>query len=191
MSWARAGWGPVLAGTALFVACDGTLLRIDVSETSTTVIEEASLVETLLGDLGFGDFVALDVTASEELQNQGVAPGDIQDVRLAAFTLVATAPEGADLAFLESLTVSVDAPGLDPVVIARGDSFPAGGASVALDVEDVDLTAYVTSQSLTVTVDAEGGRPERATTVEASFTLSVGVTAQGACKALDGDRDTR
>jgi len=57
---------------------------------------------------------------------------------------------------------------------------------VALDLDDVDLTPYVVSESLTVTTDATGRRPEQDTVVQARFGLSVGVTGQGACRAIGG-----
>lgn len=179
----RGWWG---AAVVAVLACQGELLRIDVPQESETTIPKATLVETLLGDLGFGDFVDMDITASQELQNQGVQPGDIVDVRLTAFSLTVTSPSSGDLSFVTSLEVYVEAPGLPRVLLASGSDFPAGQARVDLDLEDVDLTDYAVSQSMTIELEAEGSRPEDDTRVLAATNLSVGVTAQGACNAIQG-----
>lgn len=180
----RPAW--ITLGLFAFLACDGELLRIDVAQESETTLSKGTLLETLVGDLGFGDFLDMDVTAAQELQNQGVQPGDIQDVRLVDFTLEASAPEGADLSFLERLEVWVEAPDLPRVRIASSVTFPEGEAEVVMDLDDVDLTPYAVSRSMTIEVDAEGSRPDADTTVRAAYTLSVGVTAQGACNAITG-----
>ena len=63
--------------------------------------------------------------------------------------------------------------------IAHADDFPEGEPKVSFTLDDVDLTAYVVSQSLTITTDVTAHRPEQDTDVTAAFTLDVGVTAQG------------
>jgi len=166
------------------VACGGKLFSIRISESSTVTVPEAMLVETLIGDLGFDDFSSLDLTQSEELQNQGVAPGDIEETFLVAFSLEALAPDGADLAFVEHFDVFVEAPDLPRARIASQDDFPAGEALVEFVLEDVDLTDYLVSRSMTLTTEVRGRRPEQATDVEAAFTLRVGVTARGTLNRL-------
>jgi len=176
---------PRLKGTLfaalLWAGCGGGLLTIPVDETATTTIAPGTLLEDLLGDLGFDAFLDMDVTASEELQNQGVEPGDVVEVRLTTFTLEATEPAGADLSFLSGLAVYVESEGLDKVEIAHADAFPEGQALVDFEIDDVDLTDYVVSQSMTITTEVTGHRPDQETTVEASFSVDVGVTVQGAC----------
>lgn len=172
---------------AVVVACAGALVDIPVSESAATTIPAATPLETLLGDLGFGGFTQIDLTEDEELKNQGVEPGDIVDVRLTRFTLTVIDPPDGDLSFLDELAFSASAPGLPKVRIASSTTFPPGERTVELELEDVDLTDYVTSESMTITTDATGGRPDEATTIEAAFTLIVGVTSQGACKAIQGD----
>jgi len=174
------GW-PLLA-----LACQATLLRIDIDESAQTVIPRGTVLEQLLVDFGFEDFVALDLTQAEELQNQGVSPGDIRDARLTAFTLTALAPAGADLDFLDALSVWVEAPDLPRVRIASLDPFPADTPSVDLQLDDVDLTPYLVSAAMTLTTEASGRRPDADTTLDATFALRVGVTGQGACNAIKG-----
>lgn len=171
-------------GLAIVVACGGTLFSIRIEETTTITISEASLVESLLTDIGFEEFTSLDLTDSEELQNQGVEPGDIRETFLVEFSLEAVDPPGSDLSFIDALEVYVEAPDLPRVLIASQDSFPMGEALIDFELEGIDLTPYVVSQSMTLTTDAAGRRPDEATQVEALFALSVGVTSQGVCNQL-------
>lgn len=173
-----------LAAGILWMGCD-TLLRITVEESGTTVIEAGTPLETFLGDFGFGDFTDLDITAAEELQNQGVQPGDISTVTVETFTLRSI--DGADLSFLDDVTVWVEAPDLERVTIATASDFPAGTTEVAFTLEDVDLADYVVSEAMTIGTDVTGSRPREQTTIEAAIALSVGVTTQGACNYIKGE----
>ena len=96
-------------------------------------------------------------------------------------------PVGVDLSFLSSIELWVEAPDLDAVLIASADSFPEGESLVVFDIEDVDLTDYVVSRSMTITTEVTGHRPDQDTLVEARFDLAVGVTGQGACNYIKGD----
>lgn len=140
-------------------------------------------------DFGFEGFAALDLTAAEELENQGVQPGDIKTARLTVLTISAADPPGADLDFLDALTIWVEAPDLPRARIAHLSPFPADTPSVDLQLDDVDLTAYIVSTAMTLTTDASGRRPEVDTLVEANFAIQIGVTGQGACNAIRGGAD--
>lgn len=166
------------------LACGGALFRLTLSESATTVVQGGTLLEQLVDDVGFGSFLDMDLVSSEELQNQGVSPGDIQEVYLVDFVLVATDPPGADLAFLDRLEVFVEAPQLPRVRIASQSDFPEGIAEASFELEDVDLTDYVVSESMTITTDATGRRPDDDTTIEATFEIELGVTQQGLCNNL-------
>ncbi len=169
-------------------ACkDGVLTRIDVDGSATSTVQGGNILTELVGTLGFSSFTAMDITSAEELQNQGVEPGDIKDVRLISFELEAIDPSGADLAFIESMAVDVEAPDLEQVQIASATDFPAGVALVEFDIEDIDLTEYVVSESMTLTTDVTGNQPPEDTTVEARYLLEVGVTLQGATNARKND----
>ena len=169
--------GPLVV--AVVVACGSKLFTIDVEGESETVVEQGTLLEDLVGDLGFDDFLDMNVVETEELQNQGVEPGDIEDVRLVDFVLVATEPAGADLSFLAEMALFVEANGLERKRVAFQDQFPEGVAEVAFELDDVDLTPYAVSESMSLTVDVTGHRPEDDTTVVARYVLAVGVTSQG------------
>ena len=175
---------PALITGAL--ACQGVLFSISIEEEDQILVEQGTLVEALIGDLGFGQFVSMNLVAAEELENQGVAPGDIEDVYLVRFELEATDPPGADLAFIDRMDLLVSAPGLPEVLIASAESFGPGQRLVSFAVEEVNLTDYLVSEALTLTTDVTAGRPEVDTTVTARFELDVGVTGQGACNQVKG-----
>ena len=175
-----------LASAILWIGCDGSLITIPVEQRAETTVAAGTILEDLLGDMGFSDFLAMDIVQSEELQNQGVAPGDVQDVRLVALSLEAKSPGGSDLSFLSSVEFWVEAPDLPRARVASAIAFPEGQAHVAFTIDDLDLTDYATSQSMTLTTEVTGHRPDEDTLVEAVIELDVGVTAQGACRAAEG-----
>lgn len=162
-----------------WLACQSGLFHIDVNESSKTTVPRGSILEDLLGDLGFEDFVSMDITAAEELQNQGVEPGDIEEVFLTSLVLATDAEH--DLSFLGTMEVYVESPGLEKVRVAWQDDFPEGVSIVEFNLDDVDLTEYVVSQSVTITTEVNAHSPDDDTPVEARIGLDVGVTASGAC----------
>jgi hypothetical protein len=162
-----------------------SLLTIEISESSQVMVEQGTVLESLLGDLGFGDFVSMDLTESQALSNQGVEPGDIERVTLTVLELEAIEPEGGDLSFLESMTFYVSAPDVEEALLASSPGFPQGEALVVFDREDIDLTPYVVSESMTIGTDVTAQRPEQDTLVEARFTVEVQATVQGVKNQLD------
>lgn len=188
MTWSvgrnRLCGGMTLPLLLLTSACGGSLKTIQVEQSATTVVPGGSLLEDLLGSLGFDAFTSMDITESEELENQGVEPGDVVDVELVAFELEALEPSGSDLAFLDSMQVLALAEGLPEIQVASQTSFPEGQALVEFQLSGEDLTDYVTSQAMTLTTQVTGHSPSEDTTVEARFVLDVGVTLQGAANQL-------
>lgn len=165
---------------AVLPSCrDGVLTTIQLDGEATTRIEGATILETLAGDLGFESFISMNLVESEELENQGVEPGDIRNARLAGFELEAVSPQDADLSFIDDMLIFVSSPDLAEQPIAGADAFPEGATRVAFEVEDVDLTDYIVSESLTIGTDVTGRRPEEATEVQARYRIEVGVTLQG------------
>jgi hypothetical protein len=156
-----------------------SLTTFTIDGEATTVVERGSILEDLLGDLGFSDWVSMDLTESEELKNQGVQPGDISEVRLTLLELEATAPEDGDLSFLDDMVVYAEAPEVDEAEVARADDFPEGQALVVFELSDVDLTPYAVSESMTLSTDVTAHRPEQDTTVTARFEVDVTATVQG------------
>ena len=169
----------------LGVGCDnGALFTIDVSESATAEIPGSGPlgdVTNLVGDLGFGGFAEMNIVESEELANQGISPGDIEEASLSAFSLTVEAPTDGDLSFIESMDVFVESPDLPKELVASQTAFDAN--SVTFDLVALDLTSYIVSESLTITTDVSGTPPEEDTTIRADIVLTVGVTAQGAKNA--------
>lgn len=166
------------------IACDAVLATISVEQEATTDVDGATLLEQLVGDLGFGSFLDMDITQSEELQNQGVADEDIQAVHLVVLELEVIEPDGGDLSFLDSMEFYVEAPDLDRKRVAVREDFPEGVSLVAFEIIDIDLHDYVVSESMTLTTEVTGHRPDDDTTITARFALDVEVTTQGACNAI-------
>lgn len=178
---------PIAVALAGALACQAKLFEISVSDESTSVVPGASILDELLPDdaLGFDDFLDMDITESEELANQGVEDGDIRDVELVDFVLRAVDPPDADLSFLSRLEVYVEAPGVPRALVASQHEFPEGVKEIAFELETLDLTPYVVSESMTFTVDATGQLPPDETTIVASYEVEVGVTGQGCAKACN------
>jgi hypothetical protein len=176
---------PLRPAAALLLAAGACsqLLTIDIEQSAETVVPGSAL-GGLLGALDFTGFTDLEVSIDTELQNAGVAPGDVRHVYVTQLTL--STPDGDDLAFLSSLAVYVSAEGLDTVRIASLDAFPDGVATLDMALDEVDLAPYVVAEALTVTTEAEGTSPASDTTVVADLRLQVEATPQGACNAARG-----
>ena len=172
------GW---FALVALFLMTCGDLDTFEVRKKSSTTLEKRSLLEDLIGDISFGELASFDLSESSELANQGVEKNQIDAVHLTSLSLQITAPpNGQDFTFLQSIEFYVEAPGVERRLIASGADFAAGATRVDLDVEDVDLAPYATAESMQVTTEATGSRPENDTTIEATLVLSVDVNVKGA-----------
>ncbi|MDP2313208.1 MAG: hypothetical protein Q8P41_09910 [Pseudomonadota bacterium] len=160
-------------------ACVGELLTVRVEQEGSTLIEGAGLVGTVLSSLELGGFDDLSVNIDQELQNQGVEPGDIASVYVVELRL--STPDGDDLSFLDTLDIYVSAPGLETARIAHLDAFPAGETTVQMELDGLDLTEFVVAESMTISTDATGTLPEDDTTIEVFMAIEVEATAQGAC----------
>lgn len=170
----------------LLLACSGQIASINLSESAEATIEGQSTlggITELVGGLGFSGFTEMDISQSSELKNQGVQQGDIETAMVTRFTLEVVDPSDADLSFISSLEIWVDAPDLDPVMVASQTDFPSGVASVDFVLEDVDLADYVVSDSMSIMTEASGSVPSDKVTIKATADFEIGVTAQGACNA--------
>ena len=180
----------VLGTLVAWTACkNGALTHIELADSDEVVVEKGSLLEDLVGSLGFDSFVSMDLTEAQELQNQGVEPGDISEAFLVEFSLTATSPSGADLSFIDSMKVYVEGPDLPRQLLASASSFDEGVSRVDFDLEDVDLVEYIVSESLTLETEVSAKRPSETTTIKADYVIDVGVTLQGASKAACGSAE--
>ena len=164
----------------LLVTCGG-LTHLTVTQTASATIPGATIVDQLVGSVGFANFASFDITQSQELKNQGVKREQINSVKLESLTLTITSPmNGQDFTFLSSIAFFVEAPGLAKKEVAHGGPFPAGARSVSLTVLDVELAPYAAASSMTFTTTASGNRPKSETTLEAKVVLGVDVNVAGA-----------
>lgn len=175
---------------ALAIGCQAQITTLEIEESAAATIPGATLLEVLAGDLGLDGLSEIDVTTSEEFVNQGAEPGDVRDVMIASFTFTATSPADADLSFIDSIEIHVEAPGLPQQRVAFIDGIPEGTSMVELELEDVDLTDYTVSESMTLSATASGQRPHDDTEVRADVVIAVGVTAQGACNYVTSGGDS-
>ena len=169
------------------IACQGQIASIELSESAEATIEGQSTLgglTDLVGALGFDGFAEMDISQSQALVNQGVQPGDIETAVVTSFTLSVIDPDDNDLSFISSLEIWVDAPDLEPVMVASQVDFPEGESVVEFELEDIDLVDYVVSDSMSITTEATGSVPSDTVTIQADATFEIGITAQGACNAI-------
>ena len=163
----------------ILVTCGG-LTHLTASQSASATIPGATLVEQLVGGVGFGGFTTFDLTQSEELKNQGVKRSQIDSVKLTTLSMEITAPaSGQDFTFLDSITFYVEAEGQAKAEIAHGGPFTAGATSVSLTVLDVELAPYAAAPSMSFTTDVTGRKPNNDTTVSATVALGVDVNVAG------------
>lgn len=154
--------------------------NVEVEQDGRAQIPAGSVIDQLLGDLAFDGFDDIDVSQSQELENQGYTEDQIDSVHLETLTLTVSAPAGGNLDFLESIAFFVEAEGEERVEIARLEPVPEGVTEVDVPVADVELLPYVVAESMTVTTEAMGSAPDDDTTVDAHLVFDVDVNVSGA-----------
>ena len=169
--------------TVLFAFTCGGIDNFTITEESQATIDSGiPVVGDLLGDLGFGGFLKMDISQNEELKNQGVKREQIDSVKIESISLTITSPDDGsqDFTFLDDLEFYVDADGLDKKLIASGANFAAGLTTIGLDVEDVELAPYAAADSMDITTEARGSPPDQDTTILGTIKLNVDVNVSGA-----------
>lgn len=142
---------------------------------------DAGIQITVLAAEGLGpleskvltEIPAVVVDLGDQLAEEGINREDIGEARIEDLLIEATDPEGADLSFLSAVSVTFEADGLDPLVVASAESFPEGEALIVPDLADEDLAPYLMAPTLTLTPVFDGHPPEETTTVEMPFTFKV------------------
>lgn len=166
-----------IAALAGMCTCD-SIDNFDVDIDSKATIPKATVLDTVLGLVTFGDFDKIDL--SHDLKNQGVTKDDVDSVKLKTMTLTIEAPDGQNFDFLTSLSFFAEAGGLDKVQIASLAEVPKGKRELELVINsDVDLKPYVVAPSMTVSSQIKGSRPKNDTTVSAHVVLDVDVHIPG------------
>jgi hypothetical protein len=154
------------------VGCSHLPVTFDVRTQSRTTIEKGTAVEQLVGSLGFGQFTNLDLAQSQEFRSNNVQKRHVASAKLKALTLSITAPQGQNFDFLESLTFFIESPGMPRRRLAH-QAIPRGATRLTFEPEDVELAPYVRADTMTITTEVRGRRPDRDTEVQCSLVLTV------------------
>ena len=171
----------LVAAVVFCLTCGADELdNVEVEQDGQAQIPAGSVIDQLLGDLAFDGFDDIDVSQSQELENQGYTEDQIDSVHLAMLTLTVSAPAGGTFDFLDSIAFFVEAEGEQRVEIARIEPVPAGATELDVPVADVELLPYVVAESMTVTTEAMGSAPDDDTTVDAHLVFDVDVNVSGA-----------
>ena len=158
-----------LAGTlaVLALGCDG-IASVEVERRSGAVLP----ADEQPGAIDLGEF-----DNEEDIGRDDIASAHITSV------LLEVVGDG-DLAFVDSVEIYVDAPGLPRRLLASQDEFPEGESRIAMRPEGFDLEPYVIAETLHFTAVVDGEPPDEDTLVEATAILDVNVTAEGVCNAM-------
>ena len=127
----------------------------------------------------------IDVSREQEFRNQGYTRDQIDSAWLESFSLTVDSPAGGNFDWLDRISFYAAAEGEAEVEIARLDPVPVNSTTLELETLDVDLTPYVTAESMTVRTVASGRRPSEETTVRARLRIAVDVDVSSACSVGD------
>lgn len=171
----------LLAASPLLLLACGQLFAFTVEEEASATVEGLGTLGAVLGALELADFT---VAMDEALVNQGVNRGDLAEARVAS--LVLRSPDG-ELDFIDTLSVSIEAPDVPTARIAHIEDIPEGATEVELLLDDVDLIPYLQAESLAIATEVTGTAPISDTTVIARIAVDIVATPQGACSAATGE----
>jgi hypothetical protein len=157
---------------AFSAGCSRLPLSFDVNTRSRTVIEKGTVIEQLVGTLGFGEFTNLDLSESQEFRSNDVQKRHVASARVKNLVLTITAPQGQTFDFLERIAFYVEAPGLDRKRIAHA-KVPRGAANIQCEIDDLDLASYIRAPSMSITSEVRGRRPDRDTEVQANLRIAI------------------
>jgi hypothetical protein len=151
------------------------LVQFDVQESGAAQVPGCIGITCLLGQFGFAGFGSMDLSQSQQWQENNANRSEVSSVMLTSAVLDVTVPDGGDMSFLQQLQFFVSAPDSGtPALVAQGNSFPAGQSQVSLMPQPgVELSPYVKAPSMTLTTDAQGSQPSQNTTIQASVTFHV------------------
>jgi hypothetical protein len=155
-------------------ACNPTI-DFDVPVDGETTIAGGGLLPDLLGAIGFEDFTALDLSSSQEFENNDVRKEQVKAAKLKSATLTIVSGD-ASFDFLDALSFFVEADGLPEERVASKADVPDGVDTFTLDVDDLDIGPYVRAAAFEITTEVSGNQPSDDTTIRVE--LLFGVTAE-------------
>jgi hypothetical protein len=150
------------------------LVQFDVPVEGDSQVPGCTGLTCVLAQLGFSSFSSLDLSQSQQWQNNQANKDKVSSATLTAATLDVTVPDGGDLSFLQGLQFFVAAPDAGTALIAEGHSFPQGQSHVDLIAHpEVELAPYVKASTMTITSNVTGQQPSQNTTVHAKVNFHV------------------
>ena len=165
------------------LTCSSEVDNVEIEQDGRANIPAGSVVDQLLGDLAFAGFDDIEISQSQELENQGYTEEQIDSVHLTSLTLTVSAPAGGNFDFLDSIAFFVEAEGEDRLEIARLEPVPDGQTELDVPVTDAELLAYAVAPEMTVTTEVSGTSPDEDTTVDAHLVFDVDINVSGAACA--------
>ena len=94
---------------------------------------------------------AVSTNWDQDFTNNNANVNKIVSMNLTNLQLTITSPSGQTFGFLQSISIYLSAPGLSKVEIAQLNPVPSNSGSViALNVDNVDLSAYAKQSSFTL-----------------------------------------
>ncbi len=113
----------------------------------------------------------IDFDQNQDFRNQGVTKDDVRSVRVERVVFTVLSPSGQTFSFLDTIEVVARIPQKEQRVASKRGPF--GASSLSLDLENPDVTDFVTAPKTTLTVSGSGRQPDRDTQVEAVVGLEV------------------
>lgn len=157
----------------LGVGCGAFPIFFDVKTEGQTTIQKGTLLEQLTSSIGFDSFSSFDIAQSQEFKNNNTQKSLVKEAKVKSLTLTITGPATQNFDFLEEISFYVEAPGQTKKRIAF-KQIPKGVTTFSLDLDGVDLTPYVKADSIKITTEAKGKRPDNDTTIKAVLILTIG-----------------
>lgn len=160
----------VLASAVATAACNPTIdFQVPIEGQAT--IEGGGLVPGLLGAVGLGDLATLDLSNTQEFENNDVRKEQVVSTRLQRLTLTILSGD-PDFNFLDSLSFAVAAPELEKQRVAS-KVVPNDVATFDLDRDDIDIAAYVRADNIALSSEVEGSQPSADTTIQIELVFDV------------------
>jgi hypothetical protein len=165
-----------LFGLLVFLGCGAISISFDVSTDGKTTISKGSLLEQLSGSFGFDGFSSFDISESSEFKNQNTQKDRIKTAAVKSIPMTIVGPDTQTFDFLEEVTFYIEAPGVTKKRIGT-KKISKGVKKFTLDLDGLELAPYLKADSVKITTDAKGKRPENDTTIQAAIVLSIEATA--------------
>ena len=156
-----------------FTSCD-SLRTFEIEQKSETTVERGTIVEQLVGNMGFGEFLNMDLSDNQQMKNNDAQKEHIEKASLTLLELTIAQPtNGQDFTFLDSLEFYVESNKNPKKRIAYKDTFEAGQKKVQLELENLELAPYATEETMDISTEVTGRRPDNDTTIEAILKLEI------------------